>query len=109
MNDYQEIPRITEYFQKNKLTMIKMSHSIDPSDATNLTQYNGYMQLSEDGLTLEIYTKKPIPHIKESTVNQDFAVQQVDDAEEERQRRLSEAERKNSEKLNRMSLSKMKK
>ena len=93
MSDHKEMDRITKYMQENKLSVIKLSQSIDPTSDANLTQYNAFMTLSDDGLSLEIYTKKPVPKQKESTVNQRCETEDInqDDLEQLRQNKEKEA------------------
>lgn len=64
LEDVNEIDRITEFFKQHKITVVKVNHEIDSGkdggDAANETQFNAYMQLTQDGSTLEIYNKRTI-------------------------------------------------
>ena len=58
MKDYQEIDRIKDFLLQNKISIIKLNHSVD-TDAQRFTKFNGYFQLSTDMNYLEIVNKRP--------------------------------------------------
>lgn len=58
MKDFQEIDRIKDFLLQNKVSIIKLNHSVD-TDAQRFTKFNGYFQLSTDFNYLEIVNKRP--------------------------------------------------
>ena len=59
LRDYDEIDRIIDFFQKNKVSVIKLNSQIDQLKFIQETQYSGYITLENDGNYLCIYNKKP--------------------------------------------------
>lgn len=43
LSNINEVDQIAEYFKKNKLSIIKMNHQIDPTTDAEETSYHGYM------------------------------------------------------------------
>ena len=56
--NFGEINDIKDFLFQNKLTIIKLNHSVD-TNIQRFTQYEGYFQLSMDFEELEIINKKP--------------------------------------------------
>ena len=55
--DYQkEIETIIEFFQNNKIKIVKLNHSLNTSGST---YYDSFIQLSKDGNQFEITNKVP--------------------------------------------------
>jgi len=67
LDDYSEIDSIISFLSSNKLSIVKLNHTLDTSIQT-FTQYHGYFQLSKDASNLSIFNKKPLikpNHIRE--------------------------------------------
>ena len=58
--DVNEIMQIEERLKNNKFKIIKHNYSLSHK-TQNFSAHEGYMFLSEDGLKLNILTKKPNP------------------------------------------------
>lgn len=91
--NFGEINDIKDFLFQNKLTIIKLNHSVD-TNIQRFTQYEGYFQLSMDFEELEIINKKP--------TDQPFHILQMDPQElvvEKRKfftKRLAQIRRQNS-------------
>lgn len=70
MSDINEIDSITEFFQNNKVSIVKLSHDIDLLNEQDSTQLNGYINLSPCGEQLNLFLKKPIKKDREFDVEQ---------------------------------------
>ena len=67
LDNYSEIDSIISFLSSNKLSIVKLNHTLDTSIQT-FTQYHGYFQLSKDASNLSIFNKKPLikpNHIRE--------------------------------------------
>lgn len=53
---YQFI-QLQDYFRHNKIKIVKLNHCLTTEGTT---QFDGYMQLNEDGDGMEIYKKVPM-------------------------------------------------
>lgn len=59
MRDVKEIDGIRDFLYQNKITLMKLNHSVD-SQTQRFEYLSSYLQLSKDLDYLSIYNKKPI-------------------------------------------------
>ena len=57
-NDVGQIDEIRQFFSDNKIKIIKLNHSVDPH-IQRFTQFQGFLQFTDDSTFLEIVNKKP--------------------------------------------------
>ena len=49
---------VKDYFKNRRIECIKLNYSLD-KDTQNFECFNSYFQLTDDGLTFELYNRKP--------------------------------------------------